>query len=145
MPDSIPRRTVRVRRVDECETLDDVFLHCLPAFGGAYLRRIYSILDRAIASTGFKWQITGYDILARGTGGDSAAPSVLFETALGALAVLLFVFASFLALVPLLIAAVSILSGLSPSRSEILSTTNAPALVPARSLVEKSVESLDNS
>ena len=48
MPDSIPRRTVRVRRVDECETLDDVFLHCLPAFGGAYLRRIYTILDRAI-------------------------------------------------------------------------------------------------
>jgi deoxyhypusine synthase len=43
-----PRRVVRVRRVDECETLDELFRHCLPAFGGAYLRRIYTILDRAI-------------------------------------------------------------------------------------------------
>src|SRR5215469_11705319 len=42
------RRYVRVRRVDECETLDDLFRHALPAFGGAYLRRIYDILDRAI-------------------------------------------------------------------------------------------------
>ncbi len=42
------RQTVRVRRVDECESLDDLFRHCLPAFGGAYLRRIYTILDRAI-------------------------------------------------------------------------------------------------
>lgn len=44
------RRTVRVRRVDECSTLHEVFLHCLPAFGGAYLRRIYTILDRAIGA-----------------------------------------------------------------------------------------------
>lgn len=42
------KRTVHVRRVDECETLDDLFRHCLPAFGGAYFRRIYTILDRAI-------------------------------------------------------------------------------------------------
>ena len=42
------RRYVRVRRVDECDSLEDLFLHCLPAFGGAYLRRIYDILDRAI-------------------------------------------------------------------------------------------------
>lgn len=42
------RRYVRVRRVDECDTLDELFTHCLPAFGGAYLRRIYQILDRAI-------------------------------------------------------------------------------------------------
>src|SRR5215470_15000583 len=42
------RRWVRVRRVDECETLDEVFLNCFPAFGGAYLRRIYQILDAAI-------------------------------------------------------------------------------------------------
>jgi deoxyhypusine synthase len=42
------RRYVRVRRVDECESLHDLFTHCLPAFGGAYLRRIYQILDRAI-------------------------------------------------------------------------------------------------
>ncbi|HLI84662.1 MAG TPA: deoxyhypusine synthase family protein [Bryobacteraceae bacterium] len=42
------RRYVHVRRVDECETLHDLFTGCLPAFGGAYLRRIYQILDRAI-------------------------------------------------------------------------------------------------
>lgn len=42
------RHTVRVRRVDECNTLDELFRHCLPAFGGAFLRRIYTILDRAI-------------------------------------------------------------------------------------------------
>src|SRR5437899_886575 len=43
-----PKRTVQVRRVDECETLDELFRHCLPAFGGAFLRRIYTILDQAI-------------------------------------------------------------------------------------------------
>jgi deoxyhypusine synthase len=42
------RHTVRVRRIDECETLDEIFRYCLPAFGGAYFRRIYTILDRAI-------------------------------------------------------------------------------------------------
>jgi deoxyhypusine synthase len=39
---------VRVRRIDECQTVDEILRHCLPAFGGAYLRRIYTILDRAI-------------------------------------------------------------------------------------------------
>ena len=34
--------------MDEAGSLEDVFLHCLPAFGGAYLRRIYQILDAAI-------------------------------------------------------------------------------------------------
>ena len=43
-----PKHPVRVRRVDECESLDEIFRHCLPAFGGAYLRRVYTILDRAI-------------------------------------------------------------------------------------------------
>ena len=42
------RRYVRVRRVDECDTLGELLVHCLPAFGGAYVRRIYQILDRAI-------------------------------------------------------------------------------------------------
>src|SRR5215468_2061962 len=42
------RRYVHVRRVDECTTLDELITHCFPAFGGASLRRIYSILDRAI-------------------------------------------------------------------------------------------------
>lgn len=42
------RRRVSARRVDQCETLDELFQHCLPAFGGAYLRRVYRILDEAI-------------------------------------------------------------------------------------------------
>jgi deoxyhypusine synthase len=42
------RNAVRVRRVDETGSLDEIFRHCLPAFGGAYLRRVYTILDRAI-------------------------------------------------------------------------------------------------
>ncbi len=44
------RKYVEVARVDECPTLHDLFTHCLPAFGGAYLRRVYSILDRAIGA-----------------------------------------------------------------------------------------------
>jgi deoxyhypusine synthase len=44
----VSRRYVKVRRVDECGTLDELLRHCLPAFGGAYLRRIYTILDHAI-------------------------------------------------------------------------------------------------
>ena len=46
--DNEHRQTVRVKRVDEVTSLDELFRHCLPAFGGAYLRRIYTILDRAI-------------------------------------------------------------------------------------------------
>src|SRR6185436_3758894 len=38
------RRSVNVRPVDECETLDELLTQCFPAFGGAYLRRIYGIL-----------------------------------------------------------------------------------------------------
>ena len=44
------RRTVRVKRVDEVETLDDLFRWCLPAFGGALLRRVYTILDEAVGA-----------------------------------------------------------------------------------------------
>ena len=39
---------VQVRRVDECDSLHELITHCFPAFGGAYLRRVYTILDRAI-------------------------------------------------------------------------------------------------
>jgi deoxyhypusine synthase len=42
------RRRVEVRRVDACDTLDELIRHCFPAFGGAFLRRIYTILDHAI-------------------------------------------------------------------------------------------------
>src|ERR1043165_9374327 len=48
MPTESQRRVVRVRRMDECHTIDELLTHCLPAFGGAYLRRIYQILDTAI-------------------------------------------------------------------------------------------------
>ncbi len=43
-------RAVRVRRVDECSSLHEIFQHCLPAFGGAFLRRVYNILDTAIGA-----------------------------------------------------------------------------------------------
>lgn len=42
------QQRVQVRRVDECETLDELIRHAFPAFGGAFLRRIYTILDRAV-------------------------------------------------------------------------------------------------
>ena len=70
------------------------------------------ILEQASEDTGFDFGVTGYNLLAQGTE-DPEAPSLLVETllgGLGALAVLAFLFASFLALVPLLIAAVSILT-----------------------------------
>lgn len=44
------RRALAVKRVDECDTLDELFQNCLPAFGGRYLRRIYRILDEAIGA-----------------------------------------------------------------------------------------------
>jgi deoxyhypusine synthase len=48
--DTGSRRQLTVKRVDECESLEEVFLNCLPAFGGRYLRRIYTILDQAIGA-----------------------------------------------------------------------------------------------
>ncbi len=42
------RRVVRTKRVDEVQSLHELIQHCLPAFGGAYFRRVYSILDTAI-------------------------------------------------------------------------------------------------
>jgi deoxyhypusine synthase len=44
------RKPVAVRRVDQCNSLHDLFTHCLPAFGGAFLRRVYTILDHAIGA-----------------------------------------------------------------------------------------------
>jgi deoxyhypusine synthase len=46
--DPNPRKPVRVRRVDQCNSVHEIFENCLPAFGGAILRRVYSILDRAV-------------------------------------------------------------------------------------------------
>src|ERR1035437_811765 len=42
------RRRVEVRRVDECDTLHDLFTHCFPAFGGGFLWRIYTILAHGL-------------------------------------------------------------------------------------------------
>ena len=39
---------VTAKPVDECETLHEIFMNCLPAFGGAYLRRVYTIVHQAI-------------------------------------------------------------------------------------------------
>jgi RND superfamily putative drug exporter len=68
-------------------------------------------LTRSAQAAGFTSGLTSYGLLS--AGGDTEGPSVLAETLLGAtgaLLVLLFVFASFLAFLPLLIAAVSILT-----------------------------------
>jgi putative drug exporter of the RND superfamily len=57
--------------------------------------------------------LTGFDALAADSGGDNEGPGVLLEAVLGgvgALVVLAFVFASFLALVPLVMAFVSIMT-----------------------------------
>src|SRR3954449_11269874 len=75
-------------------------------------QKVEDTFNAQLKQHGFTGGLTGYQQLSTG-GGDNSGPSVLEETllgALGALAVLAFVFASLLALVPLLIAAVSILT-----------------------------------
>jgi RND superfamily putative drug exporter len=70
------------------------------------------VLEQAKTDTGFDWGVTGYYELSQ-NGSDDSGPSLLAETllgGLGAMAVLVFLFASFLALIPLAIAAVSILN-----------------------------------
>ncbi|MCW2868044.1 MAG: conserved rane protein of unknown function [Marmoricola sp.] len=84
----------------------------LPAgFGPGVGERLTPALTQAAHRAGFEGGVTSYGLLS--AGGNTDGPSVLAETLLGAagaLLVLLFVFASFLAFVPLLIAAVSILT-----------------------------------
>ena len=80
-------------------------------FGGGFNAVLAPELGKAFAGTGLTAQLTGYNLLGVDSG--STGPSLLSEVllgGLGALAVLSFVFASFLALVPLLVAAVSITS-----------------------------------
>ncbi len=82
----------------------------VPAF-----RAVQPVLQAQAEKTGFQVRTTGYFELSEGNAESegSEPPSVLSETLLGAagaLVVLLFVFASFMAFVPLVIAAVSILS-----------------------------------
>ena len=81
------------------------------SFGPGLEVAIQPVFEKAARAAGFEPGLTSYSLLS--AGGDTSSPSVLAETllgGLGALAVLIFVFASFLALVPLLIAAVSILT-----------------------------------
>src|SRR4051794_3650885 len=80
-------------------------------FGPGIQAQVAPVFEQAARAAGLQPALTSYALLA--AGGDTEGPSVLAETifgAVGALAVLLFVFASFLAFVPLIIAAVSILT-----------------------------------
>ena len=80
-------------------------------FGAGIAASLNPVLQAAATSAHLQAGVTSYALLSQG--GNSDGPSVLAETlfgALGALAVLAFVFASFLAFVPLVIAAVSILT-----------------------------------
>lgn len=84
----------------------------IPVTFGPYIEGpLEPALTGAAESQGFESGLTSYGLLA--SGGDTEGPSVLVETLLGAagaLLVLIFVYASFLALLPMLIAAVSILT-----------------------------------
>ncbi|MGI8668027.1 MAG: MMPL family transporter [Jatrophihabitans sp.] len=80
-------------------------------FGPGIESSLTPVLQAAAKSVNLQAGVTSYGLLSQG--GDSSGPGVLVETlfgALGALAVLAFVFASFLAFVPLVIAGVSILT-----------------------------------
>jgi RND superfamily putative drug exporter len=122
--DAVPAALPTVRVIDEANsgdkafrTKDDrtayalVFYRFNPSPSQKLLTDpIRNAIDAA-KPAGASVGVTGEDTLA--TGGDENGPGVLGETllgAVGALAVLAFVFASFLALLPLLVAAVSILA-----------------------------------
>ena len=122
--DAVREQGPQLRVVDFASTGDDAFVSedgrttvalvqgPLPAgFGPGAETQLGPVFTAAAAAAGFEPNLTSYGLLS--AGGDTEGPSVLFETllgALGVLAVLLFVYASFLALLPLLIAAVSILT-----------------------------------
>ena len=121
---AVRRELPQVRVVDLASTGNDAFLtddgrstFALvqgpppQGFGPGIEAQLEPVLQAAAQRSGLEVQLTSYTLLS--AGGDTEGPSVLVETltgATGALAVLLFVFASFLALLPLLIAAVSILT-----------------------------------
>ena len=123
---SLQQQVPQVRVVSHAQTHDPVFVtsdghtayalvffpfpQASDGFVNPYKEKVTAAL-RSAAPTGATVGITGYDEL--GSGGDSEGPGVLLETllgGLGALAVLAFVFASFLALVPMVVAAMSILT-----------------------------------
>jgi RND superfamily putative drug exporter len=84
----------------------------VPTTLGPYVEvKLDPALAQAAQARGFQSGLTSYGLL--GAGGDQDGPSLLLETLLAAacaLLVLAFVFGSFLALLPMLIAAVSILT-----------------------------------
>ncbi len=122
--DAVRMQLPQLRVVDFASTSDPAFISDdgrttfalvqgpLPAgFGPGADAQLVPVFTAAAASAGFETHLTSYGLLS--AGGDTEGPSVLLETllgALGALAVLIFVYASFLALLPLIIAAVSILT-----------------------------------
>src|SRR3954452_23846602 len=115
---------LRLRVVDYASTKDPIFVtddgrtaYALVqapvphTFGSDVQSQLEPALKDAAAAAGFDSGLTSYSLLA--AGGESGGTGVLVEVLLGAagaLLVLLFVYASFLALLPLLIAAVSILT-----------------------------------
>ena len=122
--DAVRAAVPTVRVVDQASTGDDRFVTDdgqsafalvqgpMPTgFGPGIEAQVQPAFEQAAAAAGLDTGLTSYVLLS--AGGETEGPSVLVETlfgAVGALAVLLFVFASFLAFVPLLIAAVSILT-----------------------------------
>ncbi len=122
--DTVRARLPQVRVVDLASTGDAAFVSdngrstfalvqgpAPTGFGPGTAAAVVPVLQQAGGSAGLQVGVTSYELLA--AGGNTSGPSVLVETlfgAVGALAVLAFVFASFLALVPLAIAAVSILT-----------------------------------
>jgi RND superfamily putative drug exporter len=75
--------------------------------------QIQKALDTGSKPADLSYVVTGQNPLQAGNKGTTKGPGVLAETligAVGALAVLIFVFASFMALIPLLVAAVSIMT-----------------------------------
>ncbi|MBA3523752.1 MAG: MMPL family transporter [Geodermatophilaceae bacterium] len=122
--DALRAQFPQLRIVDQSSTGDESFLSedgstafgliqgPLPAgFGPGADAQFGPVFTQAATAAGLEPNLTSYGLLS--AGGDTEGPSVLVETligAVGAFAVLIFVFASFLALLPMLIAAVSILT-----------------------------------
>jgi RND superfamily putative drug exporter len=90
-------------------------LHAYPfVHQGTFVNPVPPIREALVKAlpAGFSGGVTGEDALAAGDSEESSGPGVLAETLLGgvgALLVLVFVFASFLALLPLVVAVASIL------------------------------------
>ncbi len=97
---------------DRKSGFDLVYSPTQTSFTDPFAEKFTQAVQQSAAANNLSVTVTGYNQLQSGSD-DNQGPSILVETligATGALVVLIFVFASFLALVPLMIAAVSILS-----------------------------------